>query len=124
MAPTTLPGQRATTCPFGRDVNLAGYPIRMAELLATLRTPGFIARQTVHTPLAIIQTKKVIKKAFEYQAEGRCYSMVEVLSTCCTNWGLSPHDACGWLEEHMLPYYPVRIFKSPEGDAKESNHAK
>ena len=92
---------------------------RVAEMLATLRTPGFITRQTVHDPLAIIRTKQVIKKAFQYQAEGKCYSLVEVLSTCCTNWGMSATESCTWLTENMIPYYPVGIFKDPEQAAEE-----
>lgn len=115
MAPTTLPGQVATTCPFGRDVSSAGYPIRMVELLAALRTPAFLARVSVHSPGAIIQAKAVLKRAFEYQATNTCFSMVEFLSTCPTNWGLSPVEACRWLEEHMIPYYPLGIFKTPDG---------
>jgi 2-oxoglutarate ferredoxin oxidoreductase subunit beta len=114
MAPTTLAGQRATTCPFGRDTTLAGYPIRVAEMLATLQTPGFITRQTVHDPLSIIRTKHAIKKAFQYQVEGKCYSLVEVLSTCCTNWGLSATESCTWLNKEMIPYYPIGVFKEPE----------
>jgi 2-oxoglutarate ferredoxin oxidoreductase subunit beta len=114
MAPTTMPGQRTTTSPKGRDTDLAGYPVRMAELLSTLRTPSFIARCAVHTPMHIIAAKKIIKKAFRLQAEGRCYSMVEVLSTCPTNWGISPQDACQWVASDMQPYYPLGIFKDPE----------
>jgi 2-oxoglutarate ferredoxin oxidoreductase subunit beta len=114
MAPTTMPGQRTTTSPAGRDTALAGYPVRMAELLSTLRTPSFIARCAVHTPMHIIAAKKIIKKAFRLQAEGRCYTMVEVLSTCPTNWGISPQDACEWVASDMQPYYPLGVFKDPE----------
>ena len=114
MAPTTLPGQVATTCPQGRDVNLAGYPIRIVELLQTLRTPAYLARVTVHEPKAILQAKKAIRKAFKYQIDGTCFSLVEVVSTCPTGWGLQPHEACDWLEEHMLPYYPLGEVKLPE----------
>ncbi|NWF99402.1 MAG: 2-oxoglutarate oxidoreductase [Thermoanaerobaculaceae bacterium] len=115
MAPTTLPGQIATTCPLGRDVNLAGYPIRVAELISTLRTPAFVARTAVHTPLAAVQAKAILRRAFTYQKEGTCFSLVEVLSTCPTNWGMPPAEACQWLEEHMVPYYPLGVFKTPEG---------
>jgi len=114
MAPTTMPGQVATTCPLGRDVTLAGWPIRMAELLATLRTPAFIARATVHNPMGTVNAKAIIRRAFEYQKRGECYSFVEVLSTCPTNWGINPVDSLTWLEENMLPYYKLGVFKTPE----------
>ncbi|MEA3297432.1 MAG: thiamine pyrophosphate-dependent enzyme [candidate division Zixibacteria bacterium] len=113
MAPTTLPGQITTTCPMGRDVSLVGQPIRIAELLATLKTPGYIERVSVHSPQNIIRAKKAIRKAFTYQKENRCYTLVEVLSTCPTNWGLTPDEAIDWLEENMLPYYPLGCFKEP-----------
>jgi 2-oxoglutarate ferredoxin oxidoreductase subunit beta len=114
MAPTTLPGQRATTCPTGRDVEQVGYPIRMAELLSTLRTPGFIARVSTHSAKHTIEAKKVIKQAFQHQLENRCFSFVEVLSTCSTNWGLSPREADAWVGKEMAAYYPLGIHKRPE----------
>jgi 2-oxoglutarate ferredoxin oxidoreductase subunit beta len=116
MAPTTLPGQIATTCPLGRDVNLAGYPIRVAELLSTLRTPAFIARASVHTPLYTVQAKEMLRRAFRFQKENTCFSLVEILSTCPTNWGMPPVEATAWLEENMMPYYPLGVFKTPERD--------
>jgi 2-oxoglutarate ferredoxin oxidoreductase subunit beta len=114
MAPTTMPGQRATTCPAGRDVNLAGYPIRMAELLSTLRTPAFVARASAHSPQETIRAKQVLRQAFEYQRAGTCFTFVEVLSTCPTNWGLSTRESGKWLEQNMIPYYPLGVFKRPE----------
>lgn len=114
MAPTTMPLQRTTTSPSGRDVSLAGHPIRMAELLSTLRTPSFIARVGVFTPMHIVQAKKVIKKAFRLQSENKCFTMVEVLSTCPTNWGITPEAATKWVATDMEPYYPLRIFKDYE----------
>jgi len=114
MAPTTMPNQKTTTTPAGRDVSLAGYPVRMAELLATLKTPSFIARVAVHTPMHIVNAKKVIKKAFRLQKEGKCYSLVEVLSTCPTNWGITPLAGTKWVESDMKPYYPLGIFRDPE----------
>jgi 2-oxoglutarate ferredoxin oxidoreductase subunit beta len=116
MAPTTMPGQVATTCPLGRDVKLVGYPIRVAELLATLRTPAFVARASVHTPLHSVRAKDLLRRAFTYQKQGTCFSLVEVLSTCPTNWGMPPAEATEWLEKHMLPYYPLGVFKSPSGN--------
>jgi 2-oxoglutarate ferredoxin oxidoreductase subunit beta len=116
MAPTTMPGQMATTCPFGRDVEQAGYPIRIAELISTLRTPAFVARASVHSPLHAVHAKEMIRRAFRYQKEGTCFSLVEVLSTCPTNWGVPPVEALAWLEQHMLPYYPLGVFKTPHGE--------
>ncbi len=116
MAPTTMPGQIATTCPLGRDVSLAGWPIRMAELISTLRTPAFVARASVHAPLYTVNAKAMLKRAFQYQVEGTCFSIVEILSTCPTNWGLPPAEATAWLEDNMLPYYPLGVFKTPGGE--------
>ncbi len=115
MAPTTLPGQVTTTCTLGRDVEMVGYPLRVAELLSTLRTPGFVARAAVHTPLHAVRAKRTIRRAFDYQLTNTCFSLVELLSTCPTNWGLPPSEAAKWLEQHMVPYYPLGVFKTPEG---------
>ena len=115
MAPTTMPGQVATTCPLGRDTALAGFPIRVAELLSALVTPAFIARCSMHAPLEIVKAKALIKRAFQYQTEGTCFSLIECLSTCPTNWGITPTDSIKWLEENMLPYYPLGIYKTPDG---------
>jgi 2-oxoglutarate ferredoxin oxidoreductase subunit beta len=114
MAPTTMPNQRATTCPAGRDVADVGYPVRMAELISSLRTPAFVARVAAHTTAETIKAKQVIREAFAHQAAGRCYSFVEVLSTCPTNWGLSPRESSAWLEKEMVPYYPLGIRKRPD----------
>jgi 2-oxoglutarate ferredoxin oxidoreductase subunit beta len=114
MAPTTLPGQVATTCPMGREVAQAGWPIRLSEMLATLRTPSYIARVAVHTPLLAVKAKQALRKAFTYQVEGRCFSMVELLSTCPTNWGMTPIESNRWLEANMMPYFPLGEFKTPE----------
>jgi len=114
MAPTTMPGQRTTTSPFGREVKTTGMPVKMAELLSTLETPGYITRQTVIKPKYIAKAKKAIKKAFEYQLEGKCFSFVEVISTCPTNWGLTPIEAVKWAEETLLPYYKLGEFKTPD----------
>ncbi len=114
MAPTTMPGQRATTAPKGRNVEDTGMPIRMCELLSSLATPAYIARQTLLKPKYINKAKKAIKKAFEYQIENKCFSFVELISTCPTNWGMTPQDALKWAEETLLPYYPLGEFKTPE----------
>ena len=114
MAPTTMPGQRASTAPTGRNTDLTGMPIRMANLLSQLVTPSYITRQAVLKPQQINKTKKAIKKAFEYQVEGKCFSLVEVISTCPTNWGLTPLDSLKWAEEKLLPYYELGDYKIPE----------
>jgi 2-oxoglutarate ferredoxin oxidoreductase subunit beta len=114
MAPTTMPNQYTTTSPMGRNVDEVGYPMRVAELLSTLRTPGYIARESVHSPQAIIKAKKAIKKAFTYQMNGTCFSLVEVLSICPTNWGKTTEESQKWLEDTMIPYYPLGEFKTPE----------
>jgi 2-oxoglutarate ferredoxin oxidoreductase subunit beta len=114
MAPTTMPNQRTTTSPFGRDVNDIGMPIRMAELISTLQTPAYVVRQTVIKPKYIVKAKKAIKKAFTYQVEGRCFSFVELVSTCPTNWGMTPLESVEWTEKSLLPYYNLGEFKTPE----------
>lgn len=114
MAPTTMPNQRTTTTPFGRNVEEVGMPIKIAELISTLETPGYVARQTVIKPKYIVKAKKSIKKAFQYQMEGRCFSLVELVSTCPTNWGLTPVEAVKWAEETLLPYYKLGEYKTPE----------
>ncbi|MFH2000013.1 MAG: thiamine pyrophosphate-dependent enzyme, partial [Planctomycetota bacterium] len=118
MAPTTMPQQVATTCPFGRTPDHEGYPIRVVEMLATLRTPAFIARTSAHAPLHLLDTKAAIKKAFEYQVSNTCFSIVEVLSVCPTNWGLTPAESTKWLEKNMLPYYKLGVLKTPEDFVK------
>jgi 2-oxoglutarate ferredoxin oxidoreductase subunit beta len=90
----------------------------MAELLSTLNTPAFVARSSVHTPLATVKTKHMLRRAFQYQVDGVCFSLVEVLSTCPTNWGIPPAESLGWLEQNMLPYYPLGVFKTPDGEAR------
>ena len=114
MAPTTMPNQRATTCPFGRDVNQVGYPIRVTEVLSELVTPSYIVRVTASTPTQIPYAKKCLRKAFQYQVEGRCFSLVEFVSTCPTNWGMSPIKACEWAQSDMMPYYQLGEFKTPD----------
>ena len=114
MAPTTMPNQRTSTSPAGRNPEQVGMPIRVAELLATLVTPGYITRQTVIKPKYIVKAKKAIKQAFINQIEKRCFSLVEVVSTCPTNWGMTPVEAVKWAEETLLPYYPLGDLKTPD----------
>ncbi|MDD7183744.1 MULTISPECIES: thiamine pyrophosphate-dependent enzyme [Peptostreptococcus] len=111
MAPTTLIGEKATTCQGGRDPKLHGYPIRMSEMLSTLTGATYIERVRVDTPGEVRKAKKAIRKAFDVQMAGLGFSMVEVLSTCPTNWGMSAPDALQWLRDNMVPYYPVQNFK-------------
>jgi 2-oxoglutarate ferredoxin oxidoreductase subunit beta len=114
MAPTTLEGQVTQTSPYGRDSKTMGMPIRICELLSTLNNPAYIARVALTKPAYIVKAKKAIKKAFQYQIDGKGFSLVEVLSTCPTNWGLSPKEANEWLEKNMIPYYPLDEFKCVE----------
>lgn len=114
MAPTTLIGQKATTAPFGRDEALCGKPIKMSELLATIDGAKFVERVAVNSPANIRKAKKAIKRAFECQLQGKGFAIVEVLSTCPTNWGYTPVKALKWLEENMIPYYPLQNFRDFE----------
>jgi 2-oxoglutarate/2-oxoacid ferredoxin oxidoreductase subunit beta len=121
MAPTTMPGQRTTTSPFGRNVEDIGMPIKMAELLAALQTPAYITRQAVIKPKYIIKAKKAIKKAFTYQMENRCFSFVELVSTCPTNWGMTPDESLKWAEDTLLSYYQLGEYKTPENGSGGTN---
>jgi 2-oxoglutarate ferredoxin oxidoreductase subunit beta len=111
MAPTTLPGQKTTSSPLGRDVELMGFPMRMCEVLSQMEGAGYIVRRSMHSPKHIRQAKKAIRLAFEAQVRGLGFSMVELLSTCPTNWGLSPKKALDWVEDHMVPIYPLGDYK-------------
>ena len=111
MAPTSLPGQVTQTSPYGRDVKTAGYPIRVCELLSTLSGTALAQRVTVDSVAHVREAKKAIKKGFENQINKRGYSIIEVVSTCPTNWGLSPKEAMNWLRENMIPYYPLGVYK-------------
>jgi len=120
MAPTSLPGQVTQTSPYGRDVKAVGYPIRVCEMLSTLDGVAFAQRVTVDCVKNVNIAKKAIKKAFEIQMKGLGYSIVEVVSACPTNWGLSPNEALEWLRENMLPYYPLGVYKDiTEGGEKK-----
>ncbi len=117
MAPTSLPGQTTQTTPYGRDVNSAGFPVRVCEMLSTLDGVALAQRVTVDSVKNVKTAKAAIKKAFQNQIEGKGYSIVEVLSTCPTNWGLSPVDALQWLRDNMIPYYPLGVYK--DGDKRD-----
>src|SRR5512133_4105820 len=111
MAPTTLPGMKTTSSPNGRDVETQGYPIRMAEMLSTLDGVGYCVRRSLHDPKNIRLAKKAIRLAFETQVRGLGFSMVELLSICPTNWGMTPAQSLKWLEDRMVPFYPLGDYK-------------
>ncbi|MDR3307477.1 MAG: hypothetical protein LBS58_01070 [Coriobacteriales bacterium] len=111
MAPTSLPGQVTQTSPYGRNIETDGYPIRVCELLSTLDGVALAQRVTVDTPKNVRAAKRAIKKGFEYQLEGLGYSIIEVVATCPTNWGFDPTKAIHWMQENMLPYYPLGTYK-------------
>ena len=122
MAPTTLPGQITQTSPYGRDVKHCGYPVKISEMLSQLEGPEYIERVAVNNVKNIRNAKKAIKKAFQNQIDGKGFSLIEVISSCPTNWGLSPEKALQWLEENMIPYYPLGVYKdrSAEKEAAEA----
>lgn len=119
MAPTTLVGQKTTTSPMGRDPHLVGYPLKMSEMLAQIPGATFVERVSVHNAPNVRKAKKAIARAFECQHQGKGFSIVEVLSTCPTNWGLEPAAALHWLEENMIPYYPLGNLRDFEDDPVE-----
>jgi 2-oxoglutarate ferredoxin oxidoreductase subunit beta len=111
MAPTTLPGQRTTTTPSGRDVKESGNPLRICEMLATLDGPVYIERVSVDSPKNVLAAKKAVRKAFDNQIKGAGFSLVETLSLCPTDWGMSPLQAVDWVRNNMMKYYPLGVFK-------------
>ena len=119
MAPTSLPGQVTQTSPYGRDVATVGYPIRVCEMLATLDGPEFIQRVAVNNVKNVNTAKKAIKKAFQNQIEGKGFSLIEVVSSCPTNWGMTPQKALQWVEEKMIPYYPLGVYKDRSAKGEE-----
>ena len=118
MAPTTLPGQKTQTSPYGRDVEKVGYPVKVCEMLSNVDGATYLERVAVNNVANVKKAKAAIKKAFQNQIEGKGFSLVEVLSTCPTNWGLAPDKAIGWLEENMLPYYPLGVYKDKYAEEK------
>ena len=119
MAPTSLPGQVTQTSPYGRVVKTAGFPIRVCELLATLDGPEYIERVAVNNVKNVKNAKKAILKAFKNQVEGKGFSLIEVVSSCPTNWGMTPTAALEWVENKMLPYYPLGVYKDRSAESKE-----
>ena len=111
MAPTSLPGQVTQTSPYGRDVKLTGLPVKVAELLSALDAPTYIERVAVNNVKNVKNAKKAILKAFKNQVEGKGFSLIEVVSSCPTNWGMSPKRALEWIDEKMIPYYPLGVYR-------------
>ncbi len=111
MAPTTLPGQVTQTSPYGRDVNTVGYPVKVCEMLQNVDGAAYLERVAVNNVKNVRNAKKAIKKAFQNQIDGKGFSLIEVVSTCPTNWGMTPEKALTWLEENMIPYYPLGVYK-------------
>ena len=118
MAPTSLPGQVTQTSPYGRDVKQCGYPIRVCEMLSELEGPEYLARVAVNSVKNVNAAKKAIEKAFRNQVEGKGFSLVEVVSGCPTNWGMTPQAALKWIDDAMIPYYPLGVYK--DRSAKEA----
>jgi len=112
MAPTTLPGQRTTSSPIGRDARLAGYPLKVCELISQVDGAAYVVRRSLHAPAEIRKAKKAIRQAFENQIAGAGFSLVELLSSCPTNWGMTPVEALHWIETEMVPAYPLGDFKN------------
>ena len=119
MAPTSLPGQVTQTSPYGRDVKTVGYPVRVCEMLSELEGPSYIERVAVNDVKNVKNAKKAIKKAFQNQVEGKGFSLIEVVSTCPTNWGMTPQKALEWLKENMLAYYPLGGYKDKAAQEAE-----
>ena len=119
MAPTTMPGQVTQTSPYGRDPGVAGLPLRVCEMLSAVDGASYIERVAVDSVKNVRAAKKAIRRGFERQINGGGFSLIEVLSTCPTNWGLEPLQALDWLRENMMPYYPLGVFKDKEKEGAE-----
>ena len=118
MAPTSLPGQVTQTSPYGRDVKTVGYPIKVCELLSALDAPYYIERVAVNNVKNVLAAKKAIKHAFENQVNGKGFSLIEVISSCPTNWGMTPVAALKWIDDNMIPYYPLGVYKDKDKENK------
>ena len=114
MAPTTLVGMKSSTCPYGRDVELHGYPLKITEIAAQLEGTAYVSRQSVQSVPAIRKAKKAIRKAFENSMSGKGSNLVEIVSTCSSGWKMTPEKANKWMEEHMFPFYPLGDLKDKE----------
>ena len=114
MAPTTLPGMKSTTSPYGRDVNTMGNPLKITDLVAQLPGTYYVTRQSVHKPVNVRKAKKAIATAFQYQKENKGTCFIEIVSNCPSNWKMTPIESNKWLEENMIPYYPLGDLKTPK----------
>jgi 2-oxoglutarate ferredoxin oxidoreductase subunit beta len=123
MAPTTLPGQKTTTTPLGRNVREAGNPLRVCEMLATLDGPAYIERVSMDSPKNVLAAKKAIRRAFQNQIDGTGFSFIEVLSMCPTDWGMMPIQAVDWVRDHMMTYYPLGVYKDKNQGTGAREHA-
>ena len=121
MAPTSRPGQVTQTSPYGRDTNHCGFPVKVSEMLSQLDGPEYIERVAVNNVKNVKNAKKAIEKAFRNQVEGKGFSLIEVVSTCPTNWGMTPADALKWVDDKMIPYYPLGVYKDRSAEKKEEN---
>ncbi len=119
MAPTSLPGQVTQTSPYGRDVKTAGYPVKICEILSQLDGPTYLERVAVNNVKNVRNAKKAIRKAFQNQIEGKGFSLIEVISTCPTNWGMTPEKALAWVDEKMIPYYPLGVYTDRSAERGE-----
>ena len=119
MAPTSLPGQVTQTSPYGRDVKACGFPIKVSEMLSQVDGAEYIERVAVNNIKNIKAAKKAIKKAFQNQIDGKGFSLVEVISSCPTNWGMTPKKALEWIDEKMIPYYPLGVYKDRSAAQEE-----
>lgn len=124
MAPTSLPGQVTQTSPYGRDVKVAGYPVKVCEMLSQLDGAAYLERVAVNNVKNVKNAKRAIKKAFENQVNGLGFSLVEVISTCPTNWGKTPEAALEWVEEKMIPYYPLGVYKDITAERSAAKEGK
>jgi len=118
MAPTSLPGQVTQTSPYGRDVEAVGFPVKICEMLSQLDGPAYIERVAINSVKNIRAAGRAIKKAFTYQVEKKGFSLIEVVSTCPTNWGMTPEKAMKWAEENMIPYYPLGVYRDKYAEKK------
>ena len=116
MAPTSLPGQVTQTSPYGRDLKTQGYPIRVCEMLSALDAPYYIERVAVNNVKNVLKAKKAIQRAFQNQIDGKGFSLIEVVSACPTNWGMTPQKALKWVEDNMIPYYPLGVYRDKDAE--------
>jgi 2-oxoglutarate ferredoxin oxidoreductase subunit beta len=121
MAPTTLPGQKTTSTPGGRDVEIHGFPIRVCEVISQLDGAAYVVRRSLHDVANIRKAKKALRQAFEVQRMGLGFSLVELLSSCPTNWGIPPEKALDWIKDHMIPAFPLGDYKVHPAAAKDQD---